>query len=59
MMQSNTEDGEETKESHKLQKGILKSKSENDFGGAVEFTQELEKKILNILGKYCYKAFVC
>ena len=51
MMQSNTEQGEERKE-HNLQKGVLKSKSENDFGGAVEFTQELENKILRVLGKY-------
>ena len=29
----------------------LKSEKENDFGGAVEFSQELEKKILGLLGK--------
>ena len=53
MMQSNREGekGDENMEESELQKEILKSKSKNDFGGAGEFSQELEKKILNILGK--------
>ena len=53
MMQSNSEDEkrEEGREKNELQHDILKSEKENDFGGAVEFSQELEKKILSILGK--------
>ena len=53
MMQSNTEEeDEEGREKNGLQKSVLKSKSENNFGSAVEFTQELEKKILSLLGKF-------
>jgi hypothetical protein len=53
-MQSNSEEekGEKNnREKNELQKENIKSKSKNDFGGAVEFSQELEKKILHILGK--------
>ena len=32
-------------------KAILKSKSDKNFGGAVEFSQELERKLLDALGK--------
>ena len=53
MMQSNEQEDVEKKNSQNLQqKGVFKSKYENDFGGAVVFTQELERKILNILGKF-------
>ena len=54
MMQSSTDETEARKEEEKtngLEKVHLKSKSENDFGGAVEFTQDLENRINNILGK--------
>ena len=53
MMQSNDQEGVKKKTSQNLQqKGVYTSKYESDFGGAVEFTQDLEKKILNILGKF-------
>ena len=54
MMQSSTDDIKKKKEEEKrngLEKVHLKSKSENDFGGAVEFTQDLENRINDILGK--------
>ena len=55
MMQSSTDETKQKEEEEKrngLEKVHLKSKSENDFGGAVEFTQELEKRINEILGKW-------
>ena len=54
MMQSSTDDIKTKKEEEKrngLENVHLKSKSENDFGGAVEFTQDLENRINDILGK--------
>ena len=54
MMQSNSEDekgDDNERDQNELQKEIFKSKSKNDYGGAVEFSQELEKKILSMLGK--------
>ena len=54
MMQSSTNETIVKKDDEK-QNGVenvhLKSKSENDFGGAVEFTQDLENRINDILGK--------
>ena len=55
MMQSSTDDIKTKKEEEKrngLEKVHLKSESENDFGGAVEFTQDLENRINDILGKW-------
>ena len=61
MMQSSTDDIKTKKEEEKrngLEKVHLKSKSENDFGGAVEFTQDLENRINDILGKWHMLTFV-
>ena len=53
MMQSNEQEDVKKRKSQNLhQKGVSTSKYGNDFGGAFEFTQDLEKKILNILGKF-------
>ena len=54
MMQSSTNETIVKKDDEKkngVEKVHLKSKSENDFGGAVEFTQDLENRINDILGK--------
>ena len=54
MMQSSIDETKQKTAKEKrdgFEKVHLKSKSENDFGGAVEFTQELEKRINEILGK--------
>ena len=44
-------EGFEGRQTNHIEKVHLKSKSENDFGGAVEFTQDLENRINDILGK--------
>ena len=45
MMQSTEKEEVEKKESQNIQqKSIFESKANNDFGGAVEFTQELKRK---------------
>ena len=64
MMQSNTDENEKQNEGRMkrlqmLQNHFTNSESENNFGGAVEFTQELEKKILNMLGKFFDICFIC
>ena len=52
LMQSNIEKkGEKENGIQNTEKRALKSKSENDLGDAFDFTQELEKHILRILGE--------
>ena len=58
-MQSDDHANDQEEKSPKaLQKSVdgskpaLKSKSDKNFGGAVEFSQELEKKLLDALGEW-------